>query len=180
MKCVSPVQTSDTSSFHNILTLKAASSTTGPDLNSLKREPSRILNKGVVMVYQSKWWCGKFCDWLMVPVCTDTKLQGQNFARRSEVNHILFSWILFTFCKNNWEAKTSVNWSVNCHPVITTFTQYYIILYTPKIHWEFPSRSIDQFLSFCHSTRPGQGGKGEKKPYEVQQGQVQSPTSGEE
>lgn len=45
MKCVSPVQTSDTSSFHNILTLKAASSTTGPDLNSLKREPSRILNK---------------------------------------------------------------------------------------------------------------------------------------
>uniref|UniRef100_A0A8B9Z3G5 Scm polycomb group protein like 2 n=1 Tax=Buteo japonicus TaxID=224669 RepID=A0A8B9Z3G5_9AVES len=37
--------TSDTSSFHNIFILKAASSTTGPDLNSLKREPSRILNK---------------------------------------------------------------------------------------------------------------------------------------
>uniref|UniRef100_A0A8D0EMV3 Scm polycomb group protein like 2 n=1 Tax=Strix occidentalis caurina TaxID=311401 RepID=A0A8D0EMV3_STROC len=33
------------SSFHNIFILKAASSTTGPDLNSLKREPSRILNK---------------------------------------------------------------------------------------------------------------------------------------
>uniref|UniRef100_A0A8C8E753 Scm polycomb group protein like 2 n=1 Tax=Otus sunia TaxID=257818 RepID=A0A8C8E753_9STRI len=33
------------SSFHNISILKAASSTTGPDLNSLKREPSRILNK---------------------------------------------------------------------------------------------------------------------------------------
>uniref|UniRef100_A0A8C0F0V5 Scm polycomb group protein like 2 n=1 Tax=Bubo bubo TaxID=30461 RepID=A0A8C0F0V5_BUBBB len=32
-------------SFHNIFILKAASSTTGPDLNSLKREPSRILNK---------------------------------------------------------------------------------------------------------------------------------------
>jgi len=45
MKCVSPVQTSDISSFCNILTLKAASSTTGPDLSSLKREPSRILNK---------------------------------------------------------------------------------------------------------------------------------------
>ncbi|XP_008935793.1 PREDICTED: sex comb on midleg-like protein 4, partial [Merops nubicus] len=37
--------TNDTSSFHNISILKAASSTTGPDLNSLKREPSRILNK---------------------------------------------------------------------------------------------------------------------------------------
>uniref|UniRef100_A0A8C2U7J5 Scm polycomb group protein like 2 n=1 Tax=Coturnix japonica TaxID=93934 RepID=A0A8C2U7J5_COTJA len=45
MKCLSPVQTSDTSSFCNILTLKAASSTTGPDLSSLKREPSRISNK---------------------------------------------------------------------------------------------------------------------------------------
>ncbi|OXB80342.1 UNVERIFIED_CONTAM: hypothetical protein H355_012775 [Colinus virginianus] len=38
------VQTNDTS-FLNILTPKAASSTTGPDLNSLKREPSRMLNK---------------------------------------------------------------------------------------------------------------------------------------
>jgi len=45
MKCVIPVQISDTSSFNNIFILKAASSTTGPDLNSLKREPSRILNK---------------------------------------------------------------------------------------------------------------------------------------
>lgn len=44
MKCVIPVQTSDTS-FHNTFVLKAASSTTGPDLNSLKREPSRISNK---------------------------------------------------------------------------------------------------------------------------------------
>uniref|UniRef100_A0A672V870 Scm polycomb group protein like 2 n=1 Tax=Strigops habroptila TaxID=2489341 RepID=A0A672V870_STRHB len=40
-----PILRSDTSSFHNIFILKAASSTTGPDLNSLKREPSRILNK---------------------------------------------------------------------------------------------------------------------------------------
>lgn len=45
MKCIISVQTSDTSSLHNIFVLKAASSTTGPDLNSLKREPSRILNK---------------------------------------------------------------------------------------------------------------------------------------
>lgn len=45
MKYVVPAQTSDTSFFHNIFVLKAASSTTGPDLNSLKREPSRILNK---------------------------------------------------------------------------------------------------------------------------------------
>ncbi|KAI1241578.1 Sex comb on midleg-like protein 2, partial [Lamprotornis superbus] len=36
--------TSDTS-FYNTFVLKAASSTTGPDLNSLKREPSRMLNK---------------------------------------------------------------------------------------------------------------------------------------
>lgn len=45
MKYVIPLQTSDTSSFYNIFVLKAASSTTGPDLNSLKREPSRIVNK---------------------------------------------------------------------------------------------------------------------------------------
>lgn len=45
MKCIIPVQTSVTSSFHNIFVFKAASSTTGPDLNSLKREPSRTFNK---------------------------------------------------------------------------------------------------------------------------------------
>lgn len=71
------------------------------------------LHQGSMLMYQSKWWYGMFCDWLMVSVCTNTKLQSQNFARRSEVNHILFSWILFTFCKNNGEAKKSVNWSVN-------------------------------------------------------------------